>query len=380
MPDGAVVDVASRVVARGTAVHRPRRECQVGLGRLEDDTVDRIDPCTVPLPFGDDRVDGLGQTLEVVEPDVSEGDMSGHRLELDLDPGGVAEAPVGVGERVEQIVTGARGDDLPRPSEHVHLQDRLVREPVAKAGRLDAESGDRTPQGDGAQLRDDQRDHSVRQRDVDQALVGAHALHVGRPTVRIDREHALESADVEPGRTSPLAMPEQVGGSLREPHRRAGRDRGVRRPKPTHGVLMLFSSHQAAHTSNVLRIRHVSWRSRQVVTDSMTEASGVATRNVTPVPARSRTAARSSTRAAVASPRTATASRPRAPLDTAIATATCTADRLNESRATVAAAYVRPSVSRTHAPSMAPVRARVDRARVSSFVSVSYTHSDAADD
>ena len=67
----------------------------------------------------------------------------------------------------------------PAPVKHVHLEHRLVRQPVAEAGRLDAEAGDRAAERDRAQLRHDQRDQAVRQRGVDEVLVGAHALHLG---------------------------------------------------------------------------------------------------------------------------------------------------------------------------------------------------------
>src|SRR5690606_8097723 len=48
---------------------------------------------------------------------------------------------------------------------------------------------------------------------------------------------------------------------------------------------------------------------------------------------------------------------------------TCTALRVRDGRSTDAAAYVLPSVSRTAAPSAAPTRARVARARVTSLAS-----------
>ena len=75
-------------------------------------------------------------------------------------------------------------DDLAGAGEDVHLEHRLVRQPVAEAGRLDAEPGHRAAERDRAQLRHDERDQAVRQRRVDEVLVGAHALHVGGPRRR----------------------------------------------------------------------------------------------------------------------------------------------------------------------------------------------------
>ena len=66
---------------------------------------------------------------------------------------------------------------------------------------------------------------------------------------------------------------------------------------------------------------------------------------------------------------TAAASRPFTPDDSAIATASCSAVRSTVSSATVQAAYVRPSESRTAAPSAARVRARAARASVTSLAS-----------
>ena len=83
--------------------------------------------------------------------------------------------------------SGSGGDDLAGAGEHVQLQDRLVRQAVAERGRLDPEAGHRAAQRDGAQLRHHQRHQAVRQRRVDQVLVGAHALHVGGTAGRVDR-------------------------------------------------------------------------------------------------------------------------------------------------------------------------------------------------
>src|SRR3954469_8416028 len=83
--------------------------------------------------------------------------------------------------------------------------------------------------------------------------------------------------------------------------------------------------------------------------------------------ARSRTAACPGPSSVDASVTTAAASSRLAPAAAADATASCSAVIDRRGSATVAAAYVRPSWSRTAAPSTAPTRARALRARVTSF-------------
>src|SRR6266702_4115860 len=63
----------------------------------------------------------------------------------------------------------------------------------------------------------------------------------------------------------------------------------------------------------------------------------------------------------------AAASRAAAPLDTAMATASVSADTRSDGRATAAAAYVRPVSSLTAAPSADPTRALAERASVMIF-------------
>src|SRR5947207_2124404 len=84
---------------------------------------------------------------------------------------------------------------------------------------------------------------------------------------------------------------------------------------------------------------------------------------------RSRTAAAPELSTVDDSDTTAAASTVDDPAATAFATASCSAVSASDGSATVAAAYVRPSPSRTAAPSTAPIRARADRARVTSLVS-----------
>jgi hypothetical protein len=173
-----------------------------------------------------------------------ERDVGRHRFESDPQPGGVAEAAVGVGERVEQVVAGPDGDHLAGAGEDVHLEHGLVREPAAEAGRLDAETGDRATQRDGAQLWDHERDQPVREGRVDQVLVGAHALHLGdRRTfgrVGIDLDDPGQTTDVQARRGARGSRTEQVGGLLRQSHRITRRNGAIRVSEPFDGPHMFF--------------------------------------------------------------------------------------------------------------------------------------------
>ena len=187
--DGPVVDLPARVVARRARLLAAGPEHEVRLGGREHDAVDVVDPLTVERSVGDRGPDSRDEVVEVVEAHVAQGDDAAHRLELDAQPGRVAERAVGVGEAAEEVGVarpGIRRDHLTRTGEHVHLEHRLVRQPVAPRRRLDAEAGDRPTHRDGAQLRHDERGEPVRQRGVDEVLVGAHALHVGRAGVDVD--------------------------------------------------------------------------------------------------------------------------------------------------------------------------------------------------
>ena len=79
----------------------------------------------------------------------------------------------------------------------------------------------------------------MRERGVDQPLVRAHALDVGGSGDRIDLEHAVEAADVETGDAGRGARAEQVRRRLRQPDRRAGRDRGVRGEQGVDGSVVV---------------------------------------------------------------------------------------------------------------------------------------------
>ena len=118
-------------------------------------------------------------------------------------------------------VVGGAGDreDLAVAGEDVHLEHRLVRRAVAEARALDAEAGDGSAQGDGAQLRHAHGHQAVRKRRVDEVLVGGHAEHLGGARDRIDVQHAVEGGDVEAGRAHRVARTEQVRRPLRQPDR-----------------------------------------------------------------------------------------------------------------------------------------------------------------
>ena len=127
-----------------------------------------------------------------------------------------------------------------------------MRQAAAEAGRLDAEAADGAAEGDRAQLRHDVGDQAVRQGRVDEVLVGAHALHVGGLRLVVDRDHAVETRDVEARCARGRARPEEVGGLLRQPHRLTGRDRGVRRRQARDRCLVGRQSGRARNR-NLLR-------------------------------------------------------------------------------------------------------------------------------
>ena len=158
------------------------------------------------------------------------------RLELDAQAHRVAERSVRVGEGAEQVgVLGGRGGDhLAGAGEDVHLQHRLVRQPVAERRRLDAEAGDRAAEGDGLQLRHDQRRQPEGQRRGDEVLVGAHAGDVGRARLGVDRDDVRQPGGVEARGVRLRARPEQIRGALGEPHRRRRRDGAIALQKALH--------------------------------------------------------------------------------------------------------------------------------------------------
>ncbi|MEJ7718626.1 MAG: hypothetical protein WKF31_11915 [Thermoleophilaceae bacterium] len=102
-------------------------------------------------------------------------------------------------EEVAVLVVGAGDHDPSVAGEHLHLEHRLVWQPVAERRGLDPEAGHRAPEGDGLQLRHHERHQPVAQRCVHQVLVGGHPLDVRGAGLRIDGQHAVEPAHVEAG-------------------------------------------------------------------------------------------------------------------------------------------------------------------------------------
>ena len=234
----AVVDRHPGVVAGRPRLGALAAEGEVGLGGAEHDTVEVVDPLALVLSRGDDAGEGLHEGLDGVEPHVPQLDEREHGLELDPQPGRVAEGSVGVGESPEEVCVlslGARGDDIACAGEDVHLQDGLVRQAVAERRRLDAEAGHRPAQGDGPQLRDHERAQAVGQRRCDEVFVGAHAADLGRATGRLDRDHPVEPRDIEPGDPGAGAGTEEVGRLLGQADRSRRRDRAVALDEPLHG-------------------------------------------------------------------------------------------------------------------------------------------------
>ena len=73
------------------------------------------------------------------------------------------------------------------------------------------------------------------QRLGDELLIGADTLHVGRLRVDVDRDDAVEAADVEARRVVALARAEQVGRLLGQAYAVSGRYPSVGRQQPVNG-------------------------------------------------------------------------------------------------------------------------------------------------
>ena len=87
-------------------------------------------------------------------------------MQRDLGAQDVAERAVGVRQRAEQVrvlVIGARRHDRAAGQQHVGLEQAVVHEAVAVAGRLDADADGCAADGDVLQLGRDQRQEAVRQ-------------------------------------------------------------------------------------------------------------------------------------------------------------------------------------------------------------------------
>jgi hypothetical protein len=142
-------------------------------------------------------------------------------------------------EEIGVLAVGRGRHDLSATGEHVHLQDRLVRQAAAERRRLDAETGDGATERDGAELRHDLRDVAEGQQLVDERLVRAHALDVGRGRSigrYVDGDDAVEPVDIEARRVSGPAWTEEVGRALRQPNRITRSDRLERRDERVDGL------------------------------------------------------------------------------------------------------------------------------------------------
>src|SRR5207249_11965842 len=103
-----------------------------------------------------------------------------------------------------------------------------------------------------------------------EVLVGGHAPDAGRPGDRIDAQHVAERGDVKLGRSIRLgvAEPEQVGGALRQPDRRARREGRVGLAKPGYFGLVragVRAGIQHVHPSGkgLLPIMETAWTDKR---------------------------------------------------------------------------------------------------------------------
>ena len=186
--------------------------------------------------------------------------------------------------------------------------------------------------------------------------------------------YAVPPGEVDQGRdTRPVPHPHRAGAGRRRPRRGTRRDGGGEDPEHQHGGRQEQGRVRGGSHRRTLRGRAASpprpdWAGQPPWSRGSRPACHRGGRS--PRCRRSRARPRGRRRRPPsASVRTTAASRPCAPDETAIATATPSAETCSDGRSTVAAAYVRPSTSRTAAPSAARVRARVLRARVTSLAS-----------
>ena len=96
-----------------------------------------------------------------------------------------------------------------------------MRTALTEAGGLDPKPGDRTSEGDGAQLGNAHGHQSMRQGRFDEMFVRRHAQHIGCSGVGVDAQDAIEGGNVQAGRACGGPWAEQVRGALGQPHGRA---------------------------------------------------------------------------------------------------------------------------------------------------------------
>lgn len=242
--DRLVIDVLAGVIADRTGGGgRLDADAEVALVGAEHYTVEVVDPVAVETAGLDDLVHRVDEVGHGPEPEVTQRDERLDRLQLDLQSNRIAKCAIGIREGPEKVavLVGGGPDDLAGPGEDVHLQDGLMGgQPVAERRRLDPpQPGDRAPpERDGLELRHHQRRQAVGQCGGDQILVGAHARHVGRARVRVDRDDIRQPPrGVQPPRPAVLRPgAKQVRRRLGEPDRGIGRDGPVTGEKPLHAV------------------------------------------------------------------------------------------------------------------------------------------------
>ena len=204
----------------------------------EDDPVEEVDRFLRPRPRRDDLADRRDERPKILERQMAQADEGRHRFDVDGERDGIPEGAVGVGEGAVELRVGpvrGGGDDLPGPDEDVHRADRLVRQAVAEAARFDAQPGHRAAEGDGAQLRDDQRHDTPSQGRLDESLVGRHALHGRRPRVGVDVQHGGEAGAVQSGPARGRPGSEEIGRPFGQPGRLPRIESGVTVGEQAHG-------------------------------------------------------------------------------------------------------------------------------------------------
>jgi hypothetical protein len=98
------------------------------------------------------------------------------------------------------------GYDLAARQQDVGLDQRVVDEPVAKAGRLDADADRRTADRDVLELRRDGRQEPVLEAGTDNRLECRQALGFERPAMAIDPDDLIELAE----RDAPFRPPARL--------------------------------------------------------------------------------------------------------------------------------------------------------------------------
>jgi hypothetical protein len=271
---GAVVDVHPGVVADRPGLVGLPAEAEVALGAAEDHAVEVVDGQAVVGPLVDDPAERTDEVVDRVEAQVPHLHVVLHGLELDAQPGRIAEAAVGVREAAVEICVlalGAGGDHRSFAGQDVHLQHGLVRQPAAEGARLDAQPRHRAAQGDGLQLRHHERRQPVGQRRVNQVFVGAHARHVRGARPGVDGDDPGQAGDVQARGGGAVPGPEQVRRLLGQPHALVCGDGAVAGHEPRHGLPVLGLGARLGH-DGPRRCRRFSHSRRLCPTSSRRQA------------------------------------------------------------------------------------------------------------